>query len=129
MESDLTTYLGISVKRDSKSITLTQPGLIDRILEATNMQDCRPNATPAAMTPLGSDPEGEPTLVQILLLQFPKWLVSVPIQRNHMLLLSRLSFGTCKEPNTLEPSFLLQMNWILKYSVMQILLVCGMLNL
>jgi Reverse transcriptase (RNA-dependent DNA polymerase) len=60
MESDLTTYLGISVKRDSKSITLTQPGLIDRILEATNMQDCRPNATPAAMTPLGSDPEGEP---------------------------------------------------------------------
>lgn len=59
MESDLTTYLGISVKRDAKSITLSQPGLINRILEATNMQDCRPNAIPAAMKPLGSDPDAE----------------------------------------------------------------------
>jgi hypothetical protein len=37
METDLTMYLGISVKRNDKSITLTQPGLIDRIIEATNM--------------------------------------------------------------------------------------------
>jgi hypothetical protein len=57
---ELTKYLGISVKCNAKSITLTQPGLIDRILEATNMTDCHPNAVPAALKPLGSDPEGEP---------------------------------------------------------------------
>jgi hypothetical protein len=59
METDLTMYLGISVKKNNKSITLTQPGLIDRIIEATNMQDCRPNAVPASLTALGSDSEGD----------------------------------------------------------------------
>jgi Reverse transcriptase (RNA-dependent DNA polymerase) len=60
VDMELTKYLGISVHRDAKSITLTQPGLINRILEATNMTDCRPNAVPAALKPLGSDPEGAP---------------------------------------------------------------------
>ena len=59
MENDLTTYLGIKVKRGEKTFTLTQPGLIDRIIDATNMQECRPNAVPASSTTLGSDPEGD----------------------------------------------------------------------
>jgi Reverse transcriptase (RNA-dependent DNA polymerase) len=60
VDMELTKYLGMSVKHDAKSITLTQPGLIDCILEATNMTDCHPNAVQAALKPLGSDPEGEP---------------------------------------------------------------------
>jgi Reverse transcriptase (RNA-dependent DNA polymerase) len=59
VDMELTKYLGISVKHDAKSITLTQPRLIDHILEATNMTECHPNAVPAVLKPLGSDPEGE----------------------------------------------------------------------
>jgi hypothetical protein len=39
---------------------LTQPGLIQRIIEAAGMEDSRPTHTPASLVPLGSDPDGPP---------------------------------------------------------------------
>ena len=40
------------------SLKLTQGGLIDRILTATNIHDCNPNVLPCSRTVLGSDPDG-----------------------------------------------------------------------
>ena len=62
IEDDANAYLGISVCKDeeSKKIHLTQTGLIDKILETTGMKDCNPNATPALVTPLGTDLDGAP---------------------------------------------------------------------
>jgi len=61
-ESSLTSFLGLEITRDEKAgtITMTQPGLIDKILGATKMEDCNRNWTPTAMKPLGKDPDGEP---------------------------------------------------------------------
>jgi len=60
-EGDLTSFLGIKyTKNDNGSFTLTQSGLIQKILVATNMTDCNPNWTPASPTPVGKDPDGEP---------------------------------------------------------------------
>ena len=42
------------------TITMTQPGLIKKVLEAANMSDCSPNKTPAKQEALGIDPDGEP---------------------------------------------------------------------
>ena len=62
VEGDVSAFLGIQFERskDNSTITLTQRGLIDRIIEATGLQDCKPDNTPAASDPLGTDPEGEP---------------------------------------------------------------------
>jgi hypothetical protein len=58
-EGDLTAFLGIKLERHAnKTFTLTQQGLIQKILEATGMVDCNPNWTPATST-LGTDPDGE----------------------------------------------------------------------
>jgi hypothetical protein len=38
---------------------LTQKGLKKKIITATNLEDCNPNWTPAATSPLGMDPNGE----------------------------------------------------------------------
>jgi hypothetical protein len=61
-EGELATFLGISVdrNRNDKSFTLTQTGLIDRIIAATGMTDCRGNRTPATQKPLVKDLDGEP---------------------------------------------------------------------
>jgi hypothetical protein len=40
------------------SYTLTQEGLIRKILEVTKMADCEAKSTPATTTPLCSDPNG-----------------------------------------------------------------------
>jgi hypothetical protein len=37
---------------------LTQTGLIEKVIRYTGMDDCRPDATPAAANPLGSDHDG-----------------------------------------------------------------------
>jgi hypothetical protein len=59
-EGDFSEFLGIKMtKRDDGSIELTQTGLIDKILKATDMEDCKPNILPAT-APLGSDPDGPP---------------------------------------------------------------------
>lgn len=61
VEGTLEEFLGIQIARNAdKSFTLTQPGLINKILKAANMEDCNPNVIPAQKQTLGSDPEGEP---------------------------------------------------------------------
>ena len=42
------------------TITMTQPGLMKKVVEATGMILCSPNKTPTLQTALGSDPEGPP---------------------------------------------------------------------
>ena len=61
-EDSVTSYLGIKFEQDPSngSMTLTQPGLIDKILDATGMQDCKANRTPAVKEALGKDPDGVP---------------------------------------------------------------------
>ena len=61
-EGSFSEFLGIKVARDDKAgtITLTQQGLIQKIMEATNLVDCKPNSMPAALKGLGSDPNGKP---------------------------------------------------------------------
>jgi hypothetical protein len=61
-ESDFSEYLGIQFTRDSAShtITMTQPGLIKKIVATCGLTSCNPNRTPQATTALGSDPHGEP---------------------------------------------------------------------
>ena len=62
-ECDFSAYLGIKFHRNLKNntITMTQPGLIKKIVEATGMTLCSPHKTPTtSQTALGSDPEGLP---------------------------------------------------------------------
>ena len=59
-EGDFSEFLGIKLEtREDGSIFLSQSGLIDKILKATKMDDCKPNTLPAS-SPLGSDPDGAP---------------------------------------------------------------------
>jgi hypothetical protein len=60
MEESITSYLGIQFEEDPSegSFNLTQPGLIDKIIAATNMEDCKTNKTPTAKEPLPKDPDG-----------------------------------------------------------------------
>jgi Reverse transcriptase (RNA-dependent DNA polymerase) len=61
-EGTFTDFLGIKFVKDDvqNTITLTQKGLIQKIIEATGMQDCNPNWTPAIQQTLAIDPDGEP---------------------------------------------------------------------
>ena len=61
-EGSFAEFLGIKFTQDPKrkAITLTQKGLIKKIVEATNMLKCSPNWLPASPTGLGSDPNGLP---------------------------------------------------------------------
>ena len=60
-EGTFTEFLGIKFDKDKSAgtITLTQQGLIQKIVDTTGMQDCNPNWTPASPMALGSDPDGE----------------------------------------------------------------------
>ena len=55
-------YLGIEFNMNSQdnTITMTQPGLIQKVIEATGMSDCNSKHTPAAQVCLGSDVDGPP---------------------------------------------------------------------
>ena len=61
-ERDFSAYLRIKLHTNLKNntITMTQPGLIKKVVEATGMTLCSPNKTPTSQTALGSDPEGPP---------------------------------------------------------------------
>ena len=61
-EGSFSEFLGIKFDQDpvTKSINMTQKGLIQKIIETTGMTDCKPNWTPAATEALGIDPDGEP---------------------------------------------------------------------
>lgn len=60
-EGTFTDFLGIKFVKDvvNNTVTLTQRGLIQKIIEATGMSDCNPNWTPAIQQTLGIDPDGE----------------------------------------------------------------------
>ncbi len=61
-EGTFTDFLGIKFVKDevTNTVTLTQKGLIQKIIKATGLQDCNPNHTPALQAHLGIDPDGEP---------------------------------------------------------------------
>ncbi|KAI2492247.1 hypothetical protein MHU86_22311 [Fragilaria crotonensis] len=61
-EGTFTDFLGIKFVKDevANTVTLTQKGLIQKIIKATGLQDCNPNHTPAMQACLGIDPDGEP---------------------------------------------------------------------
>jgi hypothetical protein len=61
-ESSFAEFLGIKFVKDNETgtLTLTQKGLINKIIEATGMENCNPNWVPAAKEGLGIDPDGEP---------------------------------------------------------------------
>ena len=61
-EGTFTDFLGIKFVKDevTNTVTLTQKGLIQKIIKATGLQDCNPNHTPALQACLGIDPDGEP---------------------------------------------------------------------
>ena len=60
-EGTFTDFLGIKFVQDpiENTVTLTQKGLIKKIIDATGMSDCNPNWTPAIQQTLGIDPKGE----------------------------------------------------------------------
>ena len=61
-EEDMAGFLGINISRDEKnnSLTMTQTGLIERILAAMDMTDCNHKYTPADKDPLCKDVTGAP---------------------------------------------------------------------
>jgi hypothetical protein len=61
VEDDVAGFLGVHIERDSKTgkVTLTQRGLIDRIIEALDIEDLPPVDTPSDQY-LGKDPLGDP---------------------------------------------------------------------
>ena len=61
LEGSFSEYLGIKYTKVSDTeIKMTQEGLIKKILDATGMNECNSNKTPATREALGSDEQGEP---------------------------------------------------------------------
>ena len=62
-EGDFSAYLGINFHHDPKmqTVTMTQPGLIKKILATTGLEECNPNRAPSAQAGLGTDPNGPPS--------------------------------------------------------------------
>ena len=56
--NDVSAFLGIQFTRKGSTIELKQLGLLDKILEATNMKDCNSDVVPVQPTPLGKDKDG-----------------------------------------------------------------------
>ena len=60
-EESFSEFLGIKYDELSDgSVSMTQKGLIEKIIAATIMEGCNPKHTPALKAALGLDPEGEP---------------------------------------------------------------------
>jgi hypothetical protein len=61
-EGTFSEYLGIQYDedKDTGNITMTQQGLIKKIISTIGMESCNPNRTPATKEALSKDPEGEP---------------------------------------------------------------------
>ena len=59
-EGDFSEFLGIKFEysNDGKTLTMTQKGLIQKVIKAAHMEDCNPNWTPASSQALGIDPDG-----------------------------------------------------------------------
>ena len=59
-EEDVAGFLGINIsKLPSGDIEMSQTGLIDRIISALGLEDANPKHTPASITPLSKDVDGE----------------------------------------------------------------------
>jgi hypothetical protein len=59
-EGSLTDYLGIHFEtRPNGTIQATQTGLIDKIISATGLLDCKTSDMPTSQVPLGHDADGE----------------------------------------------------------------------
>jgi hypothetical protein len=60
-EGEVSAFLGIQIeKRGNNEFFLTQTGLIDKVLAATDMTDCNGCETPSTIEPLHTDQDGEP---------------------------------------------------------------------
>ena len=60
IEGDFTEYLGIGIEEmDDGTRHMTQKRLIQKIIAATKLTNCKPNWTPTKKEALGSDPDGE----------------------------------------------------------------------
>ena len=60
-EGEVGDFLGIRIeKSDAKKFTLTQTGLITKVLKEVDMESCNSAKTPSSPVPLGKDEEGEP---------------------------------------------------------------------
>jgi Reverse transcriptase (RNA-dependent DNA polymerase) len=61
VENDVAGFLGVNIDRSVEGcIILKQEGLIDRIVQALNLQGCTPKKTPAALGALPKDENGAP---------------------------------------------------------------------
>ena len=58
--NDVSAFLGIQFTRKGDTIELKQLGLIDKVLEATGMKQCKTSPVPAEAKPLGKDVDGAP---------------------------------------------------------------------
>ena len=59
-EEDMDEFLGLNSTRDNETVTLSQTGLIDNILDATYMEDCNIKFTSVDKVPLTKDLDGNP---------------------------------------------------------------------
>ena len=60
-EGSFAEFLGIKFEQaDKNEYRLTQRGLIDKVVAATGLQNCRPNLLPCSQQALGSDSDGPP---------------------------------------------------------------------
>ena len=60
-EGEVGDFLGVRIeRRENNSFKLSQPGLIDKVLKASDMESSNSTITPSLTTPLGKDTEGEP---------------------------------------------------------------------
>ena len=58
-EGEISAFLGIQIDKNDHSFTLTQTGLIEKVIKYTGLENCKPDKTPASTTALGSDVDGE----------------------------------------------------------------------
>ena len=58
-EGEVSAFLGIKIEQKGDSeFYLSQPGLINKVLNAAGMEDCNPNTSPSTLEPLGPDLDG-----------------------------------------------------------------------
>ena len=59
-ETSVFSFLGVSITPDptTNTVTLTQVGLIDKILATVGMTDCNTRGSPTTVSPLGTDAKG-----------------------------------------------------------------------
>ena len=58
-EDDVYAFLGVQVKQDGDKIKLSQPGLINKVINLVGMNDCNAKDTPCQQMPLGTDANGK----------------------------------------------------------------------